>query len=226
MQYANGRPKYCFNRVEAFINNFDTRHAAQYLTYWDGITPRNESEYYDRWIFAFMSIHTTWKKNVAGFLAVKNLPPRLNWAQLYWAVKKAKCGLDKMRTHAIWDFHKRFWSDPTFWYPLPNESLPDCRDRLAKATYGIGLTKTSFVLEMAFPSTCDVVCLDTHILQLYNYYRKDTPNKSVYRAMEEHWIETCARKGVPSPIVRHLYWDKIQGQPDSRYWSHVLEKAA
>lgn len=171
-----------------------------------------------------MSIHTTWQKNVEGFKQVKALAPGYKWPQLHAAIKRSKCGLTKMRTTAIWDFHKRFWSNPDFWYPRKGESMPDCRDRLAKATYGIGLTKTSFVLEMAFPETCDVVCLDTHILQLYDYYRKDTPTLPVYRAMEKHWINECAKRDVPSPIVRHIYWDNKQKQNDCRYWSHVLEK--
>jgi hypothetical protein len=225
MTTHNGLPRYQLGKATSFLNNVDVETIERYLVYWNTLKPKNHQEYYLRWIFAFMSIHTSWKANVVGFLAVTSLPQNFNWQQLYWAIKRARCGLTKMRTVAIWDFHRRFWHDPTFWYPRENESMPDCRDRLAKATYGIGLTKTSFVLEMAYPKDCSVVCLDTHILQLYDYYRKDTPNAAIYRAMERHWIETCEKKGVPSPMVRHIYWDGVQGFEDTRYWSYVLEEA-
>lgn len=171
-----------------------------------------------------MSIHTTWKKNVEGFLAVKNLQRPFTWLQLYNAIRRSKCGLTRMRTHAVYDFHRRFWNDPSWWYPQADETMVECRDRLAGSTWGIKLTKVSFALELAFPATCGVVCLDTHILQLYNYYRKDTPNPALYHEMERHWLAACTKRGVPSPIVRHIYWDRVQKKPDTRYWSHVLEK--
>lgn len=215
--------KYSTDKVEDFIKSVSKEDVDRYLTYWASIKPRNHFDYYLRWIFAFMSIHTTWKKNVDGYLEFKKLPTDFTWIELQGAVRRSKTGLDKMRTHAIYEFHKRFWAHPGLWYPHVGESMVSCRNRLAFSTYGIGLTKTAFVLEMAFPATCSVVCLDTHILRLYDHNRKGSPSVTLYGQMENHWLETCKKYNVPSPMVRHIYWDRVQKKEDTRYWSYVLE---
>jgi hypothetical protein len=216
--------KYSTKRVEQFIDNVNKDDVNRYFDYWQTITPKNDYDYYLRWIFAFMSIHTGWKSNVAGFLAVKALPENFNAKQLFQAIKGSGVGLTIMRTRAIWEFHRRYWLDPKSLYPQSGESLPECRDRLTKTTFGIGLTKTAFLLEMSFPEKCNVVCLDTHILQLYDWHTKATPNYTMYRKMEKHWTKTCARLDVCSPMVRHIWWDHIQKKSDCRYWSYCLEK--
>jgi hypothetical protein len=216
--------KYNIGRVESFISKIKRPDVDRYLNYWNDLAPKTAEEYYSRWVFSFMSIHTTWERNVAGYQEVMALGNKYNWGQLHGAVVRSRTGLTKMRTHAIWDFQKRYWNDPKWFEPRADESMTQCRDRLVRATYGIGQTKTSFVLEMAFPEKCKVVCLDTHILQLYNYYKKGTPNPPVYAEMEKHWVDTCDKCNVPSPIARHIYWDGIQKQTDTRYWSYVLER--
>src|SRR5574343_429965 len=75
---------------------------------------------------------------------------------------------------------------------------------------------------MCYPRTCGVLCADTHIIQLYGY-QPEKMNARKYREIETHWIGTCQRLNIPSPIARCVYWDTKQHQPSSRYWSYVLE---
>jgi len=41
--------------------------------------------------------------------------------------------------------------------------------------------------------------------------------------MEKHWVETCKARNIPQFMARNIYWDKVQEQPNSRYWSSVFE---
>ena len=99
------------------------------------------------------------------------------------------------------------------------------RNRLVKKFFGIGLAKVSFAMEMCYPLYCGVVCLDTHILQMYGVDPRKGCGRAVYEEMEAHWIKICLDKGYPSAITRHILWDKIQNKRNTRYWSHVLEAA-
>ena len=89
--------------------------------------------------------------------------------------------------------------------------------------YGLGLAKTSFVIEMCHPENRNVTCLDTHMLQLYSIDRKLIANKKLYDEIECHWSEACSKRKIPNAIARHIYWDGIQKKTDTRYWSYVLE---
>jgi len=52
---------------------------------------------------------------------------------------------------------------------------------LAKDLTGIGLAKTSFALELCYPNTVEVVCLDVHMLRVLNSntegYRANNPKE-------------------------------------------------
>ena len=54
-------------------------------------------------------------------------------------------------------------------------------------------------------------------------YTKSKHGISEYKKTERHWSVNCGKLGVPSYIARSIYWDGLQKQEDSRYWSFVLE---
>lgn len=197
----------------------------RYSEYWTSIKPEDHKEYYKRWLFSFLSVHTTWQKNVSSYQELVDKPIPASKTELFNVIHNTKVGLTNMRTNGIWQFHNDFWQAPDSWYRQENESWVDFRNRVMNQVNGLALAKTSFVLEMAYPATCEVVCLDTHMLQLYKATKKGSAltDKS-YRRMEKHWIKTCKQRNVPSAIARHIFWDKKQGKQDTRYWSFVFEQ--
>jgi thermostable 8-oxoguanine DNA glycosylase len=210
--------------IETYLSSLDRSNIDRYLAYWESIKPTDHEEYYMRWIFAFLSIHTTWRKNVDSYvLLTKEKSWRESSDQLSTVIKNAGVGLHGMRTRGIWEFTQAFWQKPENFYKQDNESWMEFRDRLVEACYGIGLAKVSFALEMAYPKDCGVVCVDTHIIQLYGQDPQKLTDKQ-YRNIEAHWIKNCKKLEIPSPIARHIYWDKVQEQPDTKYWSYVFEK--
>jgi len=212
-------------RANKFLNQIERHDVVRYMRYWAKITPQTPNEYALRWVFAFMSIHTGWKKNVEGYQAVARLDDPFGYNDLRRAIKDSRVGLDKIRLKGIWQFHNNFKRKPDDWKQLPGETLTQCRDRLAKDAFGIGMAKTSFAFEMALPFQQEILCLDTHILRLYDYSQApNTPSVAVYHKIEQHWSEKCKKLHVPNAIARHIYWDKLQGYQDTTYWSFVFHE--
>jgi hypothetical protein len=208
-------------KVCNFLRNTCKEKLEAYGKYWNTLRPTNDRGYYDIWTFAFMSIHTTWKANVKGFLAVKDLPVDCKFNDLYDAIVASGVGLHHIRSKGLWEFRNKFWNDPKKWYS--DGDMVGLRNMAAKTLFGIGYAKTSFAFEMAYPSECEVVCLDTHILKLYGF-TKGSPGLQDYAIMEGHWLNSCKRYDIPSALARHIYWDRLQNQNDTRYWSYVFEK--
>jgi len=210
-----------WKKAERVIRSTDRARVGRYYKYWTSIKPRGARDYYDRWLFAFASIRTTWQSNCKIFLALKRLPIYIVEADIERVLRSVGSGMYKVRTRALWEFHLKYWADTSVWLPRRGESFIDARARILPELHDIGLAKTSFFFEMGWPEQCDVVCLDTHLLQLYGLSGSTVSDKK-YLELEKHWCETCRKEGLPSPLVRHVYWDKLQKQPDTRYWSHVL----
>jgi thermostable 8-oxoguanine DNA glycosylase len=214
-------------KAQAHIATADKADVARYLADCKRIKPETDEDLFWLYIFALLSVHTTWKCNLRGFTMLKELGLKNFTARrIRNRLVKAGCGLSNNRAAFIMALKAKFWrgaEGPREYRPKSYETLTVCRDRLAKEIYGLGLTKTSFVLEMIFPESCEIVCLDTHILKLYGH-RTGTPGYNRYRDMERDWATGCAQRKLPSPPVRNMFWDPIQGFTNMRYWSYVLEK--
>lgn len=217
-----------YQKAAEVVREMHRQRIDRYLSYWNNIAPRSHREYYERWLFAFMSVRTMWRENVKLFEAVRALPEGFTEDHLRQCLLDNRSGMITNRTRGIWEFHQKFWQNPTAFYPALCEPVSTCRDRLVDSIFGLGIAKVSFVMEMAFPSTCDVVCVDVHIGRLYGlrdpYERKMT--LGAYKRIEKHWTKSCREREIPSAIARHVYWDQVQGQDSTSYWSHVFETAA
>jgi hypothetical protein len=97
------------------------------------------------------------------------------------------------------------------------------RNRLKKETLGLGPAKTSFALEMCYPTKAKVVCMDTHMFQAYGLDQVKDNKK--YESIETHWVDMCSMWNIPPYIARCMYWDTKQNKQDSSYWSYVFEKS-
>jgi hypothetical protein len=216
-------------QIEEIFQSLDVKKIDAYKTYWNSITPTTAVDYYNRWVFAFLSVHTTWQANVNSYLLLtQNAEAWLHSKEeLINLLQRGKCGLYKRRSEGLWEFKYLYWENPEAWKKQANEDWLACRRRLEKRCNGLGYAKTAFALEMCYPTTCENVCLDTHMLQLYGYKSKDQAKVSHgprYIQLENDWVGTAQEYNIPSYIARCLYWDMKQKKDDSRYWSYVFEK--
>ena len=210
-----------YSKVDALFNSFDSDEVERYKTYWESIKPQNDTEVFRRWLFAFMSVHTSWESNVRGYEAVKDWTKWVNRDdELERLLVESRVGLHKNRTRFLSQFAHKFWNDPD-WYKFRGGNWQFFRDRLVKNILGLGIAKVSFALEMIYPNETKVTCMDTHLFQAFNLDQtKDARN---YKLIEKYWLDMCGMWNVPSTIARAIYWDRKQGKTDSRYWSYVLE---
>jgi thermostable 8-oxoguanine DNA glycosylase len=96
------------------------------------------------------------------------------------------------------------------------------RDRIASFVPGLALAKSSFFVEMKYHEESDVVCLDRRVLKSI-HGRDRTLNRTDYLALENEWQDCSQEYGIPAASARFIWWDKLQGYKNSRYWSEVLE---
>lgn len=211
-----------YKQVAEFFQKVDTTKAAVYQGYWSNITPDSDEEMFKRWPFAFMSVRTTWKNNIAGYLAIRNWEAWINdWSQLKAGIIGSRAGMHNNRAEFISDFTSKFLGSSGKLPESRDRIMDGIRDRLQDVTIGLGKAKTSFAIEMYYPCHAKLVCLDTHMFQVYGL--DQTKDARRYRELEAHWVEQSEVQGIPPYIARCLFWDTRQGFKDSRYWSHVLE---
>lgn len=212
--------------VERAFESYSNSDVVRYVDYWDGLTARTDSELFRRFLFAYCSVHTTWEGNINGYNAIKDFEAwRAPREGLRTRLVRSGVGLHNNRAKWIGDFSDAFWADPGAHRRGVRESWSSYRDRLEAGITGLGPAKTSFALELAFPLEAEVLCLDIHMLRMYG--KKDQNLKvGEYQRYEHDWLGRCRAVGLPSFVVKQIHWDALQGRPDSRYWSHVLEGSA
>lgn len=209
--------------VADYIEDLDTKKIADYQAYWQAITPQTDEEHYKRWLFAFLSVHCGWKANVKGYLNVTRETFKSK-AELTEIIASSGVGLTTMRSKGMWEFTQTFYANPGFWRKKPTETWDMFRHRTMNQVHGLGYAKTAFAIELCYPNECEVTCLDTHMLQLYGQKSSPVPSPSRYKTLEQHWVVQCKLKNIPAFMARNVYWDKVQSQNDTRYWSYVFEQ--
>lgn len=210
--------------IDAF-QNYRNCDAVRYVNYWDGLTARTPAQLFRRFLFAYCSVHTTWEGNVNGYRAIENFEAwKGDKPSLRGALLRSGVGLHNNRAEWIDQFSEDFWSDPSRFTRQVRESWPAYRDRLEAAITGLGPAKVSFALELAFPLEAEVLCLDVHMLRLYGVRDQSKLKAGQYQRLEADWVARARAIELPSYIVKQIHWDRVQGKPDSRYWSHVLEE--
>lgn len=210
--------------LSQILESIDLGTRARYDFYLRLITPTNPEDVLRRWLFAFMSIHTTWTSNVRGYRALQDL----RWLEhpnretrLVRLIRDAGVGLHNGRAHAIDRFATAFSASPSRFSFTGNVKAE--RDALAKELYGIGFAKVSFAAELINPSA-NIACLDVHTLRWLGAENLNgTQRPEVYRRYEKRWIRRAKSVGLPPVTARHIVWDRMKGKPDMRYWSWILE---
>ena len=223
-------------KVEKFFDSIRDGDIVSYNEYWGELKPQSQSAIFKRYLFAFMSVHTSWKNNCKGYNAIKeyrkwkleNKESQLqfwnyNSDDLFKRIRDTRVGMQNNRTNYIGKFSDAFWGNPSDYLTRnTDEGWAEWRDRLAKSILGLGKAKTSFAIEMMFPLEAQVVCMDTHLFQVYGL--NQSKNAKLYNDIEADWLQRSADRDIAPYMARCIYWDKNQNRKNSRYWSKVLEK--
>lgn len=215
-------------KVQDFIAHVPKYKVNEYKEYFNEVAPKSDEDFFRRWLFAWSSIQTTWERNCLLYNNIKDLSWMGNRDELYERVAVSRAGLTNNRTKYMWEFREKFWDNPDFFRKKGKRSWVEYRKDLMSNILGIGFTKCAFVCEMASPDDSQVVCLDTHMLQLMGYTQatKGKVSYSKYVELEKIWVKTCLDNRVPPAIGRAICWDKIQGKDDSSYWCNVFHDEA
>ena len=58
-------------KVESFFDSIKDKDIQMYNEYWGELKPQSTSAIFKRYLFAFMSVHTSWQNNCRGYNAIK-----------------------------------------------------------------------------------------------------------------------------------------------------------
>src|SRR5271169_5590042 len=97
-----------YKKAASVVQTMEQQRVDHYLEYWNSIAPRSHREYYERWLFAYMSVRTQWQRNVTLFEMVRALPEGFTQEQLHQCLIDNHAGMINIRTKGIWDFHQSF----------------------------------------------------------------------------------------------------------------------
>ena len=210
-------------KVYSFFDNLTLKLVKTETDYWDNLTVTSDAERFNRWVFAIMSVHTTWESNVRGYnVAMKDLSWTIDKNRLEEMVVEARVGMYERRNKGLWQLAQKFRENPDQFKKQDDETWQECRDRLIGEIFGLGIAKTTFALNLSFPMEAEVCCLDIHLLRFLGYVG-ESPSFSDYRKLENEWLERCEKYGVSASVSREIYWNKVQNRRNSRYWSYCLE---
>ena len=191
------------------------------------LVPQTDEAVFRRFLFAFASVQTRWQENVALYQALYDLEWCNDQKELRRRIQDVYTGLANNRERYIWDLSNHFWdiNGPEWYRRHCDETWTDYRDRMVENIFGLGPAKVSFAIEMIYPDAAEVVCLDRHMLRMYKH-PKDYCSATQYRQYEDHWVQHSLKSDVNPAVSRWMCWDRIQDQPDSRYWAYILEPGA
>lgn len=198
-----------------------TEERFNYRDYFEQIKPVGIVPVYNRFLFSFLSVHTTWSSNVRAYELLKG-NPELSPEEIERLLRESGVGLYNNRTRYISKFQQEYMRDPSWYLKRKREKWTEYRDRVEKQILGLGMAKSSFAIEMIYPNAAWITCVDVHIARLC----KENPeklNKKAYLRAEKRLIQIAKERGVMPSEYRWDYWDKNQGYKDPRYWSHCLE---
>lgn len=211
------------DKATAALESIDPKDLEPYREYFAKITPTSATEKFRRFLFAFSSVHTSWKYNVNLFGLLYDTEWLKSRQELRDRIFESRAGLVEGRTKNIWDFGVRFWAEPEWYEKRDDELWVQYRDRIQARTPGLGHAKSSFAVELLYPNEAEVVCGDTHQLQLYGLKGNSSPGQKLYNYVELHWVSECRRLWIAPVAARWYLWDRKQGKADSTYWSYCLE---
>src|SRR5688572_28071806 len=102
--------------VRSAFEQYSNSDAYRYVDYWGGLRADTPEQLFQRFLFAYLSVHTSWEGNVMGYEAIKNYEEWLNDDdELETRLRASGAGLYNNRTRFIGDFAYRYWRDPAYY---------------------------------------------------------------------------------------------------------------
>jgi len=207
------------------VDQYDVR---RYVNYLQHIQPKSEEDIFRRWLFAYASVHTTWKLNCKLYTALADLEWLGDHDELARRIKGSGAGLHNNRTRFIWSFTEYYWNHPLWFNRSKYEPWESYRQRIEDVSLGLGFAKSAFGVELVYLQNAEIMCTDTHVLQLYGHSTSTIKDGKVshkaQREIQAHWVEACVSRAIPPVVGRWLFWDTKQNHPDPRYWTFVFEQ--
>ena len=210
--------------AEAHIASITPQDVERYSRYMQNVVaPKSREDEFRRFLFSFASVHTTFLSNVRLYQSLKELDWLHDAEKLKARIIQSGAGLHNNRTKFIHEFAAFFWGHPGWFNKSRHETWVAYRDRIDRRVAGLGFAKAAFTCELVYPTECQVLCTDVHVLRLYGFDAAKVKRRELYE-IEKHWADACAAKGIPVAVARWIYWDIKQQKNDSRYWTWVFEK--
>lgn len=169
----------------------------------------------DKLEFAIISAHTLFGKSINGFLATRDLDSVVDIGNALY-----ETGVTAPGNKAAWVCQLR-------------EDVLECRVDIPSLSFkayreshkidGLGYCKLSFGCCLIAPMESDVVCLDTHILQVYmcrmpskaevsRHYAK----LAMYESVESQLVTEADTVGLPAFAYQWAVWDWKRARVDCK----------
>lgn len=211
-------------KFNEFFNSLKLAHVRRETKYWESLQTNSDFDVFKRWLFAILSVNSDWKSNVYAY---KFLLSDFSWMisreSLDAKMPLAKVGLNVRRAEGIWQLVEGFREDPKQFTKKDDETWVECRDRLIGRIRGLGNAKTTYALNLSYPVDAELLCLDIHVLRFMGYEKQSISSLRQYKEYETLWMDKCDDVGVAPNVAREIYWNRVQGRTNSRYWSYCLE---
>lgn len=211
-------------QVKQALKKLDTTKVPTYEAYFETLRPKTPEDKFRRGLFALASVHTSWESNINLYSKLWDLAWKHDPVLLRERIIESRAGLVNGRVKAIMAYTSLYETYPGL-FERNGDDWYKFRDRIQDHVLGLGPAKSAFFIELTYFHDSRICCADTHFLQMYGIEPKDVGNvKNEDRArMEMHFDLTCQRAKINPVTARWLLWDQKAGQPDSRFWSYVLE---
>jgi hypothetical protein len=182
--------------------------------------PKNPEDYLWRFVYAVISPRLSWIKATQLVLKIKKLGLDVTLEQIRELIKLARLGLHNSKAKYVMSIITAFKNNTDlFSNKKPTESWLEFRHRLLSVCNGLSLSKGSNGIEMCFPLTAQVMCIDTWYASLFGLDPKENIKPNDYVRYENYFLRSCARLGHSPYVIRHLVWDKIRadeaGEPQT-----------
>lgn len=228
-------------KVSTIVASITDEEIEKYTKYWKLLKPITHQQISNCFIFAFLSIRTTWRKNVHGFelwgndkiinivKAVHNTPDEdptkeAKVRTLNAMVAALQTGLQGQKLSSVQSFLELTKDDFNAVLKKEDESWDTYRNRISDAIRYLGITKSSFAIELLYPDEAGVVCIDTRMVNMFGYKGMHLGPKK-YREIEKEWVAYSETRGVAPAIARHIVWSRESPSGNCTDWSNCLDTA-
>lgn len=215
-------PRLCRQRITKFFASITQRKRDQYTYDWSQLVPKSQHASLNRWRFAYCTVHTPWLRSCEQYDLIKNTNTKYSESNLVAKLKQSSGGMWSIKAAGISNLHSHWQTNPSMFTPNTDD-WQSWRDHLVTKLNKLGMAKTSFAIEMLYPTTAQLICIDRHMFKAFGWHRvDDSASVRQYRYYEDYWLDMSNQHNIAPVIARNIYWDKIQQQPSSHYWANYL----